>query len=230
MLRAAIAARPMTALANRTWRVLIGVNVPEPDFESLTALASGNVVVERARGDFPTLAANCALSISQGGYNTMMELLEGGARCVIVPYAGGIETEQTLRAREIAKRTPVQVLDETNLSPDALARAADAADTEEYAVDAAPAVGWRAVLASFLILFAAEWGDLSQLLTVSLVARYEAPLSVFAGALGALLTVSALAVIVGRSLLRRVALHVLHFVGAGVCVLLATLTLVELAR
>ena len=110
------------------------------------------------------------------------------------------------------------------------AAAADAADTEEYAVDAAPAVGWRAVLASFLILFAAEWGDLSQLLTVSLVARYEAPLSVFAGALGALLTVSALAVIVGRSLLRRVALHVLHFVGAGVCVLLATLTLVELAR
>ena len=34
--------------------------------------------------------------------------------------------------------------------------------------------GFRAVLASFLVLFAAEWGDLSQLLTISLVARYEA--------------------------------------------------------
>ena len=50
------------------------------------------------------------------------------------------------------------------------------------------------------------------------------------GALAALLTVSALAVIVGRSLLRVIAVHVLHFVGAGVCVLLATLTVVELVR
>ena len=94
----------------------------------------------------------------------------------------------------------------------------------------APADGWRAVLASFLVLFAAEWGDLSQLLTLSLVARYEAPFSVGVGALAALLTVSALAVIAGRSLLRFIDLHVLHFIGAGVCVLLATLTVVELAR
>ncbi|WP_323791818.1 TMEM165/GDT1 family protein [Nocardioides sp.] len=101
---------------------------------------------------------------------------------------------------------------------------------DEYDAAPASAVGWRAVLASFLVLFAAEWGDLSQLLTLSLVARYEAPLSVFVGALAALLTVSALAVIVGRSLLRIVAVHVLHFVGAGVCVLLATLTVVELVR
>lgn len=109
------------------------------------------------------------------------------------------------------------------------AAAGDGTDDEELAATA-PAVGWRAVLASFLVLFAAEWGDLSQLLTLSLVARYEAPFSVFVGALAALLTVSALAVVVGRSLLRFVALHVLHFVGAGVCVLLATLTVVELVR
>ncbi|MGA8258327.1 MAG: TMEM165/GDT1 family protein [Nocardioides sp.] len=102
------------------------------------------------------------------------------------------------------------------------------ADGSEFEERAAPAVGWRAVLASFLVLFAAEWGDLSQLLTLSLVARYEAPVAVFIGALAALLTVSALAVIVGRSLLRVVALHVLHYVGAGVCLVLATLTLVEL--
>ena len=84
------------------------------------------------------------------------------------------------------------------------------------------------MLASFVVLFAAEWGDLSQLLTLSLVAKYEAPLSVFVGALAALLTVSALAVVVGRSLLRFISLHVLHFLGAGVCVLLATLTVYEL--
>jgi putative Ca2+/H+ antiporter (TMEM165/GDT1 family) len=101
---------------------------------------------------------------------------------------------------------------------------------EEFAEKAKDVTGFRAVLASFVVLFAAEWGDLSQLLTISLVARYEAPVSVFLGALGALLVVSGLAVLAGRTLMRYVALHVLHYVGAGVCLVLAALTLVELVR
>ena len=101
---------------------------------------------------------------------------------------------------------------------------------EEYAEGARPVHGLRAVGASFLVLFAAEWGDLSQLLTLSLVARYEAPFSVFVGALGALLTVSALAVLVGRSLLRWIPVHVLHYLGAAVCLVLAALTTLDLLR
>jgi Ca2+/H+ antiporter, TMEM165/GDT1 family len=101
---------------------------------------------------------------------------------------------------------------------------------EEYAEAAKNVTGLRAVLASFLVLFAAEWGDLSQLLTISLVAKYDAPGSVFVGALAALLLVSGLAVVVGRALLRFVALHVLHYVGAGICLLLAALTAVDLVR
>ena len=107
-------------------------------------------------------------------------------------------------------------------------RSHQADNGEEYAGYARPVHGLRAVGASFLVLFAAEWGDLSQLLTLSLVARYEEPVSVFVGALGALLTVSALAVIVGRSLLRWIPIHVLHYLGAGVCLVLATLTTIEL--
>lgn len=101
---------------------------------------------------------------------------------------------------------------------------------DEYAEAARPATGLKAVVASFVILFAAEWGDLSQLLTISLVARFHAPVSVFVGALAALLTVSGLAVLVGRKLLQWIPLHVLHYVGAGICVLLAVLTAVDLAR
>jgi Ca2+/H+ antiporter, TMEM165/GDT1 family len=86
----------------------------------------------------------------------------------------------------------------------------------------------KAIATSFLVLFAAEWGDLSQLLTLSLVAKYDDPVSVFIGAWGALLAVSGLAVIVGRVLLNHVRLSVLHYVGAGVCVLMAGLTLWEL--
>jgi putative Ca2+/H+ antiporter (TMEM165/GDT1 family) len=114
------------------------------------------------------------------------------------------------------------------------ARASDAEEAdqeEEYAAKAdATAHGLKVVATSFLVLFAAEWGDLSQLLTISLVAKYEDPASVFIGAWGALLAVSGLAVIVGRLLLQRVRLSVLHYVGATVCVLMAALTLWEMTR
>lgn len=114
------------------------------------------------------------------------------------------------------------------------ARSSDAEEPEqesEFAAKADPtAHGLKVVATSFIVLFAAEWGDLSQLLTISLVAKYDDPVSVFIGSWGALLAVSGLAVIVGRLLLQRIRLSVLHYVGATVCVLMACLTLWEMTR
>ena len=50
----------------------------------------------------------------------------------------------------------------------------------------------------FAVIFAAEWGDLTQLLTANLAAHYHAPLSVATGAILALWAVSAIAVTGGR--------------------------------
>ena len=140
-LKDALGARALGAGGTRHWRVLVGINVAPADFDDITALAQGGaalaqdssalapggVTVERARNDFPVLLRNCDLSLSQGGYNTVMEVLEGSARAVIVPYAGGIETEQTLRARVLAERGGIHVLDEARCSPERLAAAAAAA-------------------------------------------------------------------------------------------------------
>ncbi len=105
------------------------------------------------------------------------------------------------------------------------ADAGEAETEEEFAAKAtSPKSGLAAVGASFLVLFAAEWGDLSQLLTISLVGRYHDALSVFIGAWGALLVVSGLAVVSGRFLLRHMRLSTIHYVGAAVCFLLALLT------
>jgi putative Ca2+/H+ antiporter (TMEM165/GDT1 family) len=90
--------------------------------------------------------------------------------------------------------------------------------------------GLQAVIASFLVLFAAEWGDLSQLLTISFVGRFDDHVNVFVGAWSALLVVSGLAVVAGRVLLRYMRLSLLHYAGAAVCLLLAVVTLVEIAR
>jgi Ca2+/H+ antiporter, TMEM165/GDT1 family len=111
------------------------------------------------------------------------------------------------------------------------ADAAEKEQEEEFAAKAAePKSFVKAAVASFLVLFAAEWGDLSQLLTISFVTKYHDHLSVFAGAWAALLTVSGLAVLAGRVLLRYMRLSVLHYVGAGVCLVLAVVTLVEVIK
>ena len=110
------------------------------------------------------------------------------------------------------------------------ADAGEAETEEEYAAKAtSPKTGLAAVGASFLVLFAAEWGDLSQLLTISLVGRYHDAVSVFIGAWGALLVVSGLAVVAGRFLLRHMRLSTIHYVGAAVCFLLAGVTAYQIA-
>ena len=121
LLRTAMAARSLTSLSDATWRVLVGTKVPEAEFLALAEIADSGIIVERARGDFPSLLMNCALSISQGGYNTVMESLHAGCAALIVPYAGGLESEQTLRAELLAERGLINVLAEAELSPENLA-------------------------------------------------------------------------------------------------------------
>jgi Ca2+/H+ antiporter, TMEM165/GDT1 family len=87
--------------------------------------------------------------------------------------------------------------------------------------------GLKAAAASFLVLFAAEWGDLSQLLTAGLVASGRPALPVFLGSWAALAVVSGLAVLLGRWLLRRVRLSVVRYVAAGVCAVLAVITFIS---
>jgi putative Ca2+/H+ antiporter (TMEM165/GDT1 family) len=58
----------------------------------------------------------------------------------------------------------------------------------------------RALWKSFLVVFIAEWGDLTQLGTAALAARYKAPVTVFLSASCALCLVAALAVFLGNRL------------------------------
>lgn len=108
------------------------------------------------------------------------------------------------------------------------------AETEAALLDKTNAggakTGLAAVTASFVVLFAAEWGDLSQLLTISLAGKYDDPVSVFLGAWCALLAVSGLAVVAGRYLLQHVRLSLVFYAGAAICLVLEALTLYELTK
>jgi Ca2+/H+ antiporter, TMEM165/GDT1 family len=108
----------------------------------------------------------------------------------------------------------------------------DVADEEAAVTAAADARGGsgRVVLTSFLVLFAAEWGDLSQLVTAGLVARYSSPFSVFVGSWAALCTVAAIAVVVGNQLARRLPFGLIRRLAGSLFALLAVVTFVEAVR
>ena len=127
LLEAALLARSRTRLAGARWLLLAGSNLPEDDFRSLAARAPAGVAVERFRPDFAMILRRARLSISQGGYNTLMEVLDAGLRAVVVPYAGGLETEQTLRANLLSARGLVEVVSEDELGVESLAAAVERA-------------------------------------------------------------------------------------------------------
>jgi len=68
----------------------------------------------------------------------------------------------------------------------------------------------RALLTSFGVVFVAEWGDLTQILTANLAARYHDPLAVFTGATVGLWAVAAIAVVAGRALPRLIPLTLIR--------------------
>ena len=92
---------------------------------------------------------------------------------------------------------------------------------------AGPRTDVQVAAASFLVVLVAEFGDLTQILTATLAARYDAPVAVGVGAVLALWSVAALAVVFGRALLRVVPLRRVQQVAAVSLLLLATVSVLS---
>ena len=87
---------------------------------------------------------------------------------------------------------------------------------EEELVEREVASHRRIAVTAFVVIFIAEWGDLTQILTANLAAHYHNALSVGVGAVLALWTVAALAVVSGQSLLRVINISTVRIVTAVV--------------
>ena len=88
----------------------------------------------------------------------------------------------------------------------------------------------RVALASFGVVFLGEWGDITQITTANLAARYRDPVSVGVGAVLALWSVSALALTLGRGLLKRIPTRLVRRLTGTILAVLAVLSLVEAVR
>ena len=127
VLHAAIAAREHSAHRGLLWRVLVGPGIAQDEFERLAAKAGDGVVVERNRLDFPALLARARVSVSQGGYNTVMDVLRSRAPAVVVPFEQRTETEQRMRTQRLAASGALELVEERDLAPAMLAAAIDRA-------------------------------------------------------------------------------------------------------
>ena len=90
--------------------------------------------------------------------------------------------------------------------------------------------GFRVVGTAFLVILVGEFGDLTQILTANLAAKYQSPVSVFVGAAAGLTSVAAIGAFGGRALTKVLPLAVIRKVGGVLLAGFAVYTLVTLVR
>ncbi|RKN45840.1 TMEM165/GDT1 family protein [Streptomyces hoynatensis] len=100
------------------------------------------------------------------------------------------------------------------------ARKSEEEGEEEVKAPADPSF-WRVAGSGFMLILVAEFGDITQIMTANLAARYEDPVSVAIGAVLALWAVAGLGIAGGRALMRRVPLRLITRVAAVVMLALA---------
>jgi putative Ca2+/H+ antiporter (TMEM165/GDT1 family) len=192
------------AVALAAFLVILPVELPDKTFVATLVLATRYHPVSAWTGVGLAFAVQSAIAVTFGGLLTRLPqqpvtlaaaLLFATGAVVLWRSAGHASAQSEQTGHQVASRLSI------GLS------------------------GLGAISSSFLVLFLAEWGDLSQLLTAGLVVRYQDPVSVFTGSWAALLLVSGLAALAGRALAGRLPLSALRRVSAGTCAALAALTL-----
>jgi len=105
------------------WRIRHGVDAGASLLERMRILAADDTIIEPVASDFRNRLSAAALTISQFGYNTAMDILQAGAPAIVVPFEGGNETEQIRRAEALAG-VGLTIIREDQLSGPRLASAA----------------------------------------------------------------------------------------------------------
>jgi predicted glycosyltransferase len=98
--------------------VVAGPFLPESDWLDLQAAADGcpGLTLHRHVPDMAQLLATHSVSVSQCGYNTVMDLLKSGISALVVPFAQGQEDEQSNRADRLSKLGLLQTINLDNLT------------------------------------------------------------------------------------------------------------------
>ena len=133
-----------------SWHLLVGENLPQQSFQSLLERSPDNCRVERNRPDFLDLVQECAVSVSQGGYNTVMDLIVTRTPAIVVPFELNGELEQITRAREFENRGLLDVLRESELTGRSLISRIEKVAARDHRESSPPLVDGAERMARFL--------------------------------------------------------------------------------
>ncbi|MGB9378079.1 MAG: TMEM165/GDT1 family protein [Mycobacteriales bacterium] len=187
-----------------TFLIIFPVELPDKTVVATLVLAARFRALPVLAGVSAAFFVQCLIAVAAGQLLTLLP-----KRVVLIVVAGLFATGALILYRESRRH----------------------AESGPEEVAARDSVGFlRTAATAFGVLFAAEWGDASQLATVALTARYREPASVFLGAFAALVAVGAIAVVIGRVVLRVVPLVWVERVAAVVFTLLGALAVVEAVR
>jgi len=119
VLAAAVDAKPLTRLDHCAWTVVTG------PMSAKQRLDQAGIRFVSSLPDLAARIASAKLSVSQAGYNTMVEILAGRTPSVVIPFETVREQEQITRARHLEALGLVRVIQSADLCVEALARAMD---------------------------------------------------------------------------------------------------------
>lgn len=126
IVRAAVAAhRDIHARSGLTTTIVAGPFLPEPVWSWLVAAAAESPLLDVVRqvDDLAGEIRRSAVTVSQCGYNTTMDLLRARTPAIVVPYSDGKEDEQRRRADRLAALGVLTSLAADRLTPTSLADA-----------------------------------------------------------------------------------------------------------
>lgn len=99
--------------------VFTGPYLNPGEFDRLKTMASRNVQVAQFSPDFLSYLAAADLSISMGGYNTVMNILATGVPALVWPFPQN--QEQRMRAKQLEQKGLLRILDNVGMEPNPLA-------------------------------------------------------------------------------------------------------------
>jgi putative Ca2+/H+ antiporter (TMEM165/GDT1 family) len=217
------------AAATSAFAVILPVELPDKTFVATLVLSTKFRPLPVWLGVTAAFGVQCVVAVAAGRVISLLPALPVRLAAALLFAAGAIvllrsartaDTDEAAEEQRYRERIDAKSPESASLLDSAGGAATTGAPQGK--VNTSQEHTWRRAFAtSFLVIFAAEWGDLSQLLTAGLVASGRPSVPVFAGSWAALSLIAGLGVLLGRVILRYVKLQLVRYVGAGVCGALA---------